>query len=85
MLENYYNTEIKTLTLSHNFNEELKNLPIIYLTFGTHFFRKVDNLPSKLTYLTFDFCLSQKVDNLPKNLTHLAIIYIFTILKRLFH
>jgi hypothetical protein len=74
-----YNKETKSLIISCDFNEELKDIPndtqiIIfeneepkYLMFN----QKVDNLPQNLTHLTFGFYFNQKIDNLPKNLTHL--------------
>ena len=88
MLEKYYNIETKTLTLPHEFNVELKDLPfdtkiIIFeenYYKGEHsiFNQKVDNLPKNLICLTFGHCFDQKVDNLPLNLTHLTLGWYFS-------
>jgi hypothetical protein len=80
-----YNKETKTLIISYDFNEELKDIPndteiIIFENEEPKysiFNQKVVNLPQNLTHLTFGSYFDQKVDNLPKNLTHLTIDYKF--------
>jgi hypothetical protein len=77
-----YNKETKTLIISCDFNEELKDIPndtqiIIFENKDSIFNQKVDNLPLKLTHLTFGAWFNQKVDNLPKNIIHLTFGYYF--------
>ena len=77
MLEKYYNVETKTLTLPHNFDEELKDLSsntkiIIFEDdtigpFYSIFNKSVDNLPNSITNLTFGRYFNQLVDATRKN------------------
>jgi hypothetical protein len=74
-----YNKITKTLIISYDFDEELKDIPndteiIIFENENkdSRFNQKVDNLPENLTHLTFGTEFNQKVDNLPQNLIHLT-------------
>jgi hypothetical protein len=62
MLDQYYNKETNTLTLSYDFNEELYNLPLNtkVIIFEEDY--------SKLQYSKFN----QQVNNLPNSITHLT-------------
>ena len=80
-----YNRDTKTLIISCDFNEELKDIPkdtqiIIfenkYLKLSV-FNQKVDNLPQNLAHLTFGTTFNQKVDNLPQSLTYLTFGFMF--------
>ena len=82
MFEEYYNAETKTLRFTHDFDEELKDLPtdtqiiIFEENFNKGEYSKfnqiVDNLPNNLIHLTFGYCFYQSVDKLPDSLTHLS-------------
>jgi hypothetical protein len=72
-----YNTDTKTLIISCDFNEELKDIPndtqiIIFKNEYSIFNIKVNYLPQSLTHIIFGSLIHQKLDKLPKNLTHLT-------------
>ena len=78
-----YDKETKTLTISYDFNEKLKNIQedIEIIIFENNnyskFNQKVDNLPQNLTYLNLGCNFNQKVDKLPKNITEIIFDFCF--------
>jgi hypothetical protein len=87
MLEVYYNSETRTVSLPYDFNQEIENLPIdteiiifeenVLKSQYSRFNQSVDDLPPNLTYLHFGGYFNQPVNNLPSKLTHLTLGYSF--------
>jgi hypothetical protein len=76
-----YNKKTKTLFLSFDLNEELKDIPedteIISFDYFNNFNQKIKHLPQSLTHLNFGYSFNQKIKHLPKNLIHLHFEYKF--------
>ena len=82
MLEQYYNKETQTLTLPHDFNKELCNLPLNtkVIIFEQDYNKRqyslfnqpVNNLPDSITHLTFGRHFNQPVNYLPNSITYLT-------------
>ena len=87
MLEDFYDSQTKTLRLPSYFNEELKNLPpgtkIIKFEENynkgefSRFNQLVDHLPNSVIHLIFGWDFNQSVNNLQNSITHLTFGYWF--------